>query len=122
MEGKHAGGRPKKQIDKGMFEKLCEFQCTEMEICSWFDIDDKTLTRWCNETYGKSFSEIFKLKRGKGQISLRRTQWQLAEKNPSMAIFLGKQYLNQRDNPDIIVADMSKVDELLKEVKDSANK
>ena len=30
-------------------------------------------------------------------------QWRLAEKNATMAIFLGKQYLNQRDNVDVNV-------------------
>ena len=34
-------------------------------------------------------------------MSLRRTQFKLAEKNPTMAIFLGKQYLGQRDNIEV---------------------
>ena len=85
------------KIDKKQFENLCGLQCTLLEICDWFDIDDKTLNEWCRATYGTTFSEVFKIKRGKGQISLRRTQWKLAEKNPTMAIFLGKQYLGQTD-------------------------
>ena len=85
------------RINKKMFENLCGLQCTIDEICCVFDIDDKTLTSWCKKTYNKSFSEIFKIKRGNGQISLRRMQWKLAEKNASMAIFLGKQYLGQSD-------------------------
>lgn len=92
-----AGGRPKKEIDKLQFEKLCGLQCTEDEICGFFDVTDKTLTRWCKETYNASFSEVFAQKRGMGKISLRRMQWKLAEKNPSMAIFLGKNYLGQTD-------------------------
>lgn len=47
--------------------------------------------------YKRSFSEVFAQKRGAGKISLRRSQWQLAAKNASMAIWLGKQYLGQRD-------------------------
>lgn len=85
------------RIDKKEFEKLCSLQCTLLEICDWFDVEDDTLNLWCRNTYGKTFSEVFKVKRGTGQISLRRTQWQLAQKNPSMAIFLGKQYLGQTD-------------------------
>lgn len=85
------------RIDKKEFEKLCSLQCTLLEICDWFNVEDDTLNLWCRNTYGKTFSEVFKVKRGKGQISLRRTQWQLAQKNPSMAIFLGKQYLGQSD-------------------------
>ena len=44
-------------------------------------------------------------KREKGKISLRRYQWELAKKNATMAIWLGKQFLGQRDNVDITVAD-----------------
>lgn len=90
-------GRPRAKIDQKQFEKLCAIQCTLLECCAYFDVDDKTLSKWCRDTYGMNFSEIFKIKRGKGQISLRRMQWNLAEKNPSMAIFLGKQYLGQKD-------------------------
>ena len=44
-----------------------------------------------------SFSEVFKQKRGIGKISLRRYQFELAKKNANMAIWLGKQYLGQKD-------------------------
>lgn len=108
------------RIDKKTFENLCGIQCTILEICSVFDVDDKTLTSWCKTTYGMPFSEIFQLKRGKGQVSLRRMQWNLAEKNTAMAIWLGKQYLGQRDNLDVATTDMSKVDDLLKEIKNNA--
>lgn len=94
-----AGGRPKKEIDRESFEKLCGLQCTEEEICSFLNVTDKTLTNWCRKTYKKSFSEVFKIKRGTGKIALRRSQFRLAETNATMAIWLGKQYLGQSDNP-----------------------
>ena len=100
---KNKGGRPKKEIDREQFEKLCELQCTQEEICGWFDITDKTLTSWCKTTYGASFSEIYNKKREKGKISLRRAQFQLAQKNAAMAIFLGKNYLGQTDRIEQIV-------------------
>ena len=89
--------RPQKEIDKKQFEKLCGLQCTKEEICGFFDVSEKTLNGWCRRTYGKGFSLIFAQKRGQGKISLRRNQFQLAEKNASMAIWLGKQYLEQRE-------------------------
>lgn len=92
-------GRPRKEIDKKIFENLCALQCTEVEILDWFEISEKTLNSWCKRTYGKTFSQVFREKRGTGKISLRRTQWHLAEKSASMAIWLGKQYLGQSDNP-----------------------
>lgn len=92
-------GRPRKEINKEAFEKLCAIMCTEEEICGVFGITDKTLTRWCNETYGMNFSDTFKVYSADGKISLRRKQFKLADRSAAMAIFLGKQYLGQTDNP-----------------------
>ena len=89
--------RPRKEIDQKQFENLCGLQCTLEEICDWFGVTDKTLNSWCKRTYSKSFSEVFRQKRSTGKISLRRSQWKLAEKNANMAIWLGKQYLGQKD-------------------------
>lgn len=83
------------------FEELCALQCTQIEVCAWFKITDKTLTRLLKIKYNLPFSEVFRQKRSKGLISLRRRQFQLAQSNPAMAIFLGKNYLNQRDKQEI---------------------
>lgn len=96
--------RPRKEIDQKQFENLCTMQCTEDEICDWFGVSADTLNRWCKRTYGASFADVFKQKRGNGRISLRRSQWKLAEKSATMAIWLGKQYLGQRDNVDVTVS------------------
>lgn len=92
--------RPRKEIDQANFESLCGLQCTKEEICSFFNVTDKTLESWCVRTYGDGFSDVFRQKRGKGKISLRRAQFRLAEKNAAMAIFLGKQYLGQKEQPE----------------------
>ncbi|HUX61040.1 MAG TPA: hypothetical protein VMV32_06995 [Ignavibacteriaceae bacterium] len=105
LNPKNKGGRPKKVFTEAQwkeFENLCAFQCTQTEIINWFDVDDVTLTRLLKERYNKSFSEVFALKRTKGHISLRRLQFQLAEKNVAMAIFLGKNYLDQRDKTEVV--------------------
>lgn len=107
--------RPRKEIDQKQFENLCALQCTKDEICSFFELTDKTLENWCKRTYKAGFSEIFKLKRGKGKISLRRAQFQLAQKNANMAIWLGKQYLGQRDMREVNVN--SNIDDSIKEME-----
>lgn len=99
--GERHMARPHKEIDEKQFESLCGLQCTLEEICSFFDVTDKTLNGWCKRTYGASFSEVFRQKRGMGKISLRRAQFRLAEKNANMAIWLGKQYLRQTDTIDL---------------------
>lgn len=101
--------RPRKEIDKKTFEKLCGLQCTQEEICDYFEVCTETLNSWCKRTYkdenGKDmcFSEVFKQKRGLGKISLRRSQWRLAEKSATMAIWLGKQYLDQKDTQEVTI-------------------
>lgn len=90
-------GRPRIEIDKSQFEKLCALQCTQEEICGVLGVSNKTLERWCKKEYKANFSEVFREKRQVGRMSLRRSQFKLAEKNATMAIWLGKQYLDQRD-------------------------
>ena len=100
-------GRPRAQIDQKQFENLCKIQCTKLEICAWFGVTDKTIDRWCKDSYKRTFSEVYAEKREGGKISLRRMQWQLAEKNASLSIWLGKQYLGQRDPDRVINANAS---------------
>ena len=90
-------GRPKKVINQKLFENLCGIQCTEVEICGVLECSADTLNRWCKRTYKMTFADTYKSKSQVGKSSLRRAQWKLAEKNASMAIWLGKQYLGQRD-------------------------
>ena len=92
-------GAPYKKIDPEQFEKLCGLQCTKAEIAAFFHVNHECITRWCRRTYGKDFKEVYEEKRGIGKVSLRRTQWRLAETHPNMAIFLGKNYLDQHDDP-----------------------
>lgn len=92
------GGRPRKDIDREIFENLCGVQCTLAEVAAAFDCDDGTIDNWCKRTYKMGFSDVFRIKRGKGHISLRRKQMQVAlAGNVTMLIFLGKQYLGQKD-------------------------
>lgn len=90
-------GRPQKEIDQTMFEKLCGLQCTQEEIAGMFDCSVDTIERWCKRTYSETFAETYKKHSANGKTSLRRAQFKLAEKSAAMAIWLGKQYLGQRD-------------------------
>lgn len=90
-------GRPKIHIDQTEFEKLCKLQCTKEEIAGWFNCSEDKIETWCRETYNDTFTAVFKSKSVGGKISLRRSQFKLAETSSAMAIWLGKQYLGQRD-------------------------
>lgn len=114
-------GRPKLQIDVGQFEAMCGIQCTKEEICDVLNVSDSTLSRWAKSEYGLTFEEVYKKKSANGKMSLRRMQFKLAEKNAGMAIFLGKQYLDQKD---IVMSEdksLPKVEELLLKIESEAN-
>ena len=90
-------------ISKKEFEALCGIMCTMEEICSFFSVSDDTLRRWCEQTYGVTTKEAIKAHSDAGRVSLRRNQFKLSETNPTMAIWLGKQYLGQTDKTDVNV-------------------
>ncbi len=87
--------RPKFKIDYEMVEKLAGIQCTQQEIASFLGCSVDTLQR------DEKFCGLYKKGQENGKMSLRRIQYKLAEKNPTMAIWLGKQYLKQRDNIEV---------------------
>lgn len=111
--------RPRKEIDSEQFEKLCALQCTLKEIAGWFGCSEDTIENWCKRTYTDEngepigFSDAYKKYSADGKISLRRFQFKQAEKNASMAIWLGKQWLGQRDNVDVGMT----IDDKAKEVE-----
>lgn len=121
MSEKNKGGRPSVlRIDRDQFEKLCEMQCTLVEIANFFDTTPESINKWCKKTYHRTFERVYDSKRAGGLASLRRNQFRLSETNSQMAIFLGKQYLNQRDvfTNNINVQDD---DPLTKSIKDLLN-
>jgi len=123
-------GRPRIKFDLSELEKLCAMQCTRPEIASWFSCsletidkriaDDKTFYEvdgvagdvgdgeWVgtSEKINLTFHEIMQRGYARGKISMRRQQIKmLNEGNGTMAVWLGKQYLGQKDivhhaNPD----------------------
>lgn len=115
-------GRPRKEIKQDVFEKLCALFCTEEEIADFFDCTIDTINNWCKRTYNDTFLEVYRKKKVGGKISLRRSQMRLAEKSAAMAIFLGKNYLGQKDDYTDTNEDMlSKLDEVLAHIKGDAD-
>lgn len=82
--------RPKKQIDEALMLKLAGIHCTNEEIASILGVSADTIER----RYAGDIKEA----RDKGRSSLRRMQWDAAQKgNVTMMIWLGKQLLGQKD-------------------------
>lgn len=113
--------RPKKEFNQQLFEQLCAMQCTKSEICSCLNVDDKTLTAMVKRTYKENFSDVYKQKTEVGKMSLRRMQYKLAERNAGMAIFLGKQFLNQHDVYQVEdTSAIDRLDKILGSLKETA--
>ena len=93
-------GRPRKEIDFKVFEGLCFLQCTKSEICSALSVDNNTLDRRIKEHYKDDFSNTYKKFSEGGKISLRRTLFDHAKKSAAVAIFLSKNMLGMRDQPE----------------------
>ncbi len=92
---KGEGGRPKIELDYDLIAKLAQIQCTQVEIAQIIGVCVDTLQR------DEYFSGIYKTGIEKGKSSLRRLQWKAAENgNNAMLIWLGKQYLGQREKVD----------------------
>ncbi len=84
------------KVDFEELEKLCSFQCTREELAAWFDCSVDTIENKVKEHYGCNFSEFFDRFKGKGRVSLRRKQSQVAMSGDTkMLIHLGKHHLDQ---------------------------
>jgi hypothetical protein len=91
-------GRPPKPIDWKIFEQLCNIQCTHDEIASFLQIAKATLYERAVKEYGdEDFPTIYKRFAEGGKCSLRRNQFKLSATNAAMCIWLGKNWLGQKD-------------------------
>jgi len=91
-------GLPEKEIVLDQVIYWIGLQATAQEIASSFHVSTFTLDKAINDHFGTGFLELKKRCEGTGKLSLRRYQFKQAEKNASMAIWLGKQWLGQSDH------------------------
>jgi hypothetical protein len=88
-------GRKPVNIDLVELEKLCSLQCTDAEIAGFFGVSTRSIEKRRKQP---KFADAMERGRVKGRISVRRAQMRLVEGgNGSVAIWLGKQLLGQRD-------------------------
>lgn len=122
-EDKSNYGAPTKEIDFEQLDKLLKIGATGEEVAHYFDVNYDTLNARIIEKFKLTFSEYHKKHAAEFKTSLRRLQIRSAmgetEKDangnstgrytvpPSvtMQIWLGKQYLGQKDKKDITTDD-----------------
>ena len=103
-EEKDKGGRPNKPIDYAKLSKMCAIHCTGEECSSILDMDYDTLNRNLIADGHGGFADYFKKHSATGKMSLRRKQFTKAvdEGSVPMLIWLGKQYLGQKDKEEVM--------------------
>ena len=91
-------GRPILQIDGEQVRKLAAMHCTVQEIADFFGCS--------RETVYKRFSPELTAGRAQGKMDLRTQQFKAARNgSAAMNIWLGKQYLGQKDQQEIVAVD-----------------
>lgn len=92
------GGRPRKlTVDEATLKQvtgLGKLQATVRECAAFFSVSPVTFEAFLKND---EVREALEAGKGHGLLSVRRSQFRLAEKNAAMAIFLGKNYLGQSD-------------------------
>jgi len=89
---------PEKSI---VFEQILywiDFQATQEEVAGSFHVSVETLNARLLERFGLTYSELLKRCGGQAKLALRRNQFVQSKTNATMAIWLGKQWLGQRDH------------------------
>lgn len=74
---------------------LARMQCTQREAAAVLGVHPDTFGRFLRreEKAKAAWDDGLEV----GKVSLRRYQYKMAESNPTMAIWLGKQWLEQKD-------------------------
>lgn len=83
-----------KDVDQELVWKLGSMMCTIKEISDVLNLSEEQVSR--------KFGDLIEKARSEGKKALRRAQFEkaIADKDPRMLIFLGKQYLAQKDQPE----------------------
>jgi hypothetical protein len=96
------GRKPKLSPDDrtlDLLRGLGRIHCTEKEAAAALGVSLNTLKGFF--TAHPEAREEYDDGKQEGFVSLRRTQFKMAERNAAMAIWLGKQYLGQKDRAEV---------------------
>ena len=92
--------RPEKPIDWSLVDKLLQAHTPGTEIAASFDMHPDTFYDRVKKEFGTGFTAFCSQKKKKGKNNLRLAQLKNAlEGNTSMQVWLGKNWLAQRDEP-----------------------
>lgn len=101
FDEEETGGRPRMLLNErgaAVIKRMAEIMCTNEEIADVLGVGVDLIT---NDNNNAVFQAAKRKGQVRGKMSLRRKQFALAEKNANMAIFLGKNYLDQKDKQEV---------------------
>lgn len=115
-EPKRKAGRPRLKLDERQIKELASIQCTHKEIAAVMGCDEDTIRN--------NYSALINASREGGKSSLRRAQWKKAvvDGNPAMLIWLGKHYLEQRDEVHLTSTNEPEVKKLMAKIESMQQK
>jgi hypothetical protein len=87
------------EIDLGQFRALAMLQCTISEAASVLKVKPRQLQRALENDL--DLKEAWEQGIQEGRASIRRQQFKWAERDARMSIWLGKQYLGQKDQAEV---------------------
>lgn len=99
------------ELDERQIKELASIQCTQKEIAA---------VMGCSvDTIADRYTEIINEGRESGKSSLRRAQWKKAvtEGNAALLIWLGKHYLEQRDEVHLTSTQEPEVKKLMAKIE-----
>lgn len=100
-----------------IIEGCGQIHCTQAEVAAVLKVDEDTLVSFFRRV--PEAREAYERGKETGKASLRRHQFKLAEKNATMAIFLGMNILDQQDKRNLsgkVQHEHTIMDDLLNEI------
>lgn len=115
---REGSGRPETELTAeqwGIVKGVCHVLGTQEEAAHAIGIHRETLQKCITEVHGMTWEQFYSVHKTVGTLSLRRAQYKMAvgqdankdtgaveiAPNPTMAIWLGKQHLDQKDKHEI---------------------
>lgn len=87
--------------ERDLFEKMCSLLCDDQEMAHSLRMTVDEMREKAAKAYGAPYDEVRAEYTAVGRRNLRAAQMQSAlNGNPTMQIWLGKQYLGQKDAPE----------------------
>lgn len=92
---RYSGGRPTKIFNLHAVQRLAAMQCSLSMIAAFFEVDLSTIKK--RKRDDAEFRAAFEHGREQGKVTLLEKQWRATDNSPAMLIWMGKNYLGQRD-------------------------